>query len=180
MNNLQDQTLDSCRAGLTAAVDMMNATAQGTERLHTHQLATITQALAENAGLSVQIHEAKSLDDVMAVYTALAGIQVKYLSAYWGGVHKIVSENHAALQNLAQTQGTELQHHLATSLEVAMNGGPEPVVEAVKATVTAITAGLSTLARATAATAKLAAAHVAAADTGAQPATNKSGRANNR
>jgi hypothetical protein len=49
MNNLQDQSLDVGRAGLAAAVDMMTATVQGAERLRTHQLAAITQMLAENA-----------------------------------------------------------------------------------------------------------------------------------
>ena len=64
----------------------------------------------------------------------------------------------------------EMQRHFATSLEVAVNGAPEPVVEAVKATVTAISAGLSTLARATAESVRLAAVQAATAHAGIPPA----------
>jgi phasin protein len=166
MNYFQDQSLDFGRAGLVAAVDMMTATMEGAERMRTHQLAIINQVLTENAGLSARINSAKSLDDLMAVYTTLAGTQFKSMSAYWSGFHRVVGENQVALHNRGQAQIIEMQRHLATSLEVAVNGGPEPVVEVVKATVTAITSGLSTLARAAAESVRLTAAQVAAADAG--------------
>jgi hypothetical protein len=85
-----------------------------------------------------------------------------------------VGENQVALHNRAQAQSVEMQRHLAHSLEVGANGGPEPVVQAVRATVTAISAGLSTLARAAAESVKLAAAQAAATDAGIRPAAAKS------
>jgi hypothetical protein len=173
MNNLQDQSLDVCRAGLTAAVDMMTATVQGAERLRTHQLAAITQMLAENAELAARIDDTKSMDDLMAVYAALAGAQFKNLSVYWNGIQQVVSENQAALHERVQAQNVAMQRHLAHSIEVAVNGGPEPVVEAVKATVTAISSGLSVLARATAESVKLAAAQAAITSESIRSATAK-------
>jgi hypothetical protein len=70
-------------------------------------------------------------------------------------------------------KGVEMQRHLASSFEVAVNCGPEPEVQAANATVTAIATGLSAVARAIAASVKLAAAEVFAADTVIQPITRK-------
>jgi hypothetical protein len=173
MNDLQSQSLDICRAGLAAAVDMMAATVEGAERLRTHQLAAINQMFAENAELATRINDTKSAEDLMAVYAALAGSQFRSLLVYWNGIQRVVSENQAALQNRVQAQSMEMQRHLAQSLEVAVNGGPEPVVEAVKATVTAISTGLSVLARATAEGVKLAAAQAAATNADIQPAATQ-------
>ena len=173
MNDLQKQTFDICRAGLAATVDMMTATLEGAERLRTHQLAAINQMLAENAGLAGRIDATKGAEDLMAEYAALAGSQFRNLSVYWNGIQRVVSENQAALHDRVQAQSMEMQRRLAQSLEVAVNGGPEPVVEAVKATVTAISTGLSVLARATAEGAKLAAAQAAATNAGIRPEATK-------
>jgi hypothetical protein len=174
MNYFQDQSLDFCRAGLAATIDMMTATVEGAERLRTHQLEFITHMLTENAVLAAKINDTKSVDDLMAVYATLTGAQFKNLSAYWSGLHRVVGENQVALHNRGQAQSMELQRHFAHSLEVTVSGGPEPVVEAVKATVTAISAGLSTLARAAAESVKLAAAQAASADAGIRSAAAKS------
>jgi hypothetical protein len=174
MNYFQDQSFDLCRAGLTAAVHVMTAAVEGAERLRTHQLAIITQLLTENVELAAKINDTKSLDDLTGAYAALAGTQLRNISIYWSGIHRVVSENQVALHNRVQAQSVEMQRHLTQSLEGAVNGAPEPVVEAVKATVTAISAGLSTLARATAESVKLAAAQAAAADAGIRPAAAKS------
>ena len=173
MNDMQKQSFDICRAGLAAAVDMMTATVEGAERLRTHQLAAINQMLAENAEFAARINDTKDAEDLMAVYAALAGSQLRNLSVYWNGIQRVVSENQAALHNRGQAQSVEMQRHLAQSLEVAVSGGPEPVVEAVKATVTAISTGLSVLARATAEGVKLAAAQTAATSAGISPAAAK-------
>jgi hypothetical protein len=173
MNFFQDQSFDFCRAAFAAAVDMMTATLEGAERLRTHQLAIITQMLTENAELTAKISDTKSLDDLVAVYATLAGIQFKNISVYWSGIHRVAGENQVAFHDREQAQSMEMQRHLAKSFEVAVNGGPEPVVEAVKATVTAISAGLSILARATAESVKLAAAQAATADAGIRPAAKK-------
>jgi hypothetical protein len=152
---------------------MMTATVEGAERLRTHQLEAINQMLAENAELAARINDTKSAEDLMAVYAALAGSQFRNLSVYWNGIQRVVSENQAALQNRVQAQSVEMQQHLTQSLEVAVNGGPEPVVEAVKATVSAISTGLSVLARATAEGVKLAAAQAAATNAGIRPAATQ-------
>lgn len=177
MNDLQKQTLDFGKASLVAAVEMMTATAEGAKRLHDHQLAMITQTLQDKAGLSDQINDAKSREHLIALCATLAGNQFKYATAYWSGMHRVVSESQAALQKLGQTQSMEMQRHLATSLEVAVNGGPEPVVEAVKATVTAISVGLSTLARATAESMRLAETQSLVANGRSHPFESKAVRA---
>lgn len=168
MNDFQKQALDFGKSNLIAGAEMMKLTAEGAMRLRTHQLTMIKQALQENEGLSDQIREAKSSENLITLCATLAGIQLKYATDYWSGMQRVASENQAALQELSQTQNMEMQRQLATSIEVAVNGGPEPVVEAVKATVTAITVGLSTLARATAESMRLAENHSLVANGHAQ------------
>lgn len=156
MNDFQKHSLNLGKTSLLAAAEMMAAAAEGARRMRTHQLTTITQALNENAALSDQIKDVKGNENLIALCATLAGIQFKYASAYWSGVYRVASENQIEFQKLGQMQSKEVQRHLATSFEVAVNGGPEPVVEAVKVTVTAMTVGLNTLARATADSMRLA------------------------
>jgi hypothetical protein len=170
MNDLQNQSLDFCRTGLNAMLDMMTASLEATQRLRTHQVATITQALAENAQLAAQAKNSPSPNDLMTVSAALAANQYKTLAAYWSGIYRVVGENQMALHQQGQAQIIEMQRQLAASLDVTANGGPEPVLESVKATVTAISAGLGTWARAAADSATFAAAHVYPGNGGSQPA----------
>lgn len=176
MNDFQNQSLDIGRSALSSTVEMMTATAEGVGRLHAHQLETIKEALAEQSALTAKIGEAKSREELAGMLAALAGIQFKYATAYWSSMNRLAIENQAALQKLGQAQSVEIQRHLATSLEVAGNGGQEPVVEAVKATVTAISAGLSTLARATAESVRLAAAQSSNTEASAQTPNTKAVR----
>jgi phasin protein len=170
MTNIQTQHTDFCRAGLANAVDMITTTVEGAQRLRTHQLAIIGQILTENAKLGAQINDSKSLDDLMTVCATLAGTQFKIISGYWRGVHQVATENQVACYERGQVQITEMQRRFAKSLEASVDGGPEPVVQAVNATVSAISSGFNTVARAAAETAKLAAAQVATAEAGIRPA----------
>jgi hypothetical protein len=65
-----------------------------------------------------------------------------------------------------------MQRQLASAFNVTVNGGPEPVAEAVKATATAISAGLGTWVQAAADSVKYAAAHTYRGNGTDQPATS--------
>ena len=172
MNDQQNQPLDFCRANLSAMADMITASLEATERLRTHQIATITEALTENAKLTAQVKDMASVNDLMAVSATLAGNQYKILSAYWSTTQRVMNDNQTALYQRGHAQIMEMQRQLATLLDGSVNGGPAPVVEAMKTTATAISTGLGTWARAAADSATFAATHVYPGNGDRQPAAS--------
>jgi phasin family protein len=82
----QPQLLDLYRAGLKSAADLMKTSLESVERLQNQQLAAIRTALEEQAKSVAVLGEAKSVDDLMAIQTRMAGAQFERVMGYWASL----------------------------------------------------------------------------------------------
>lgn len=93
MTQPQAELFDLYRAGLKTAADMMKASLESVERLQNQHLVAIRTALDQQAKSVDDLARAKTLDELMAFQTRLAGDQFERAMTYWGGLVQIATEN---------------------------------------------------------------------------------------
>jgi hypothetical protein len=83
MTQPQAEFLDLYRAGLKTAADLMKASLQSAEKLQNHQLAAIRTALEQQSKSINELGQARSIDEVLALQTKMAGAQWERAMGYW-------------------------------------------------------------------------------------------------
>jgi hypothetical protein len=83
MNQPQTEFLDLYRAGLKTAADLMKASLQSAEKLQNHQLVAIRSALEQQSKSISELGQAKSIDELLALQTKIAGAQWERAMGYW-------------------------------------------------------------------------------------------------
>ena len=79
----QAEFFDLYKAGLKTAADMMKASLQNAEKLQNQQLVVIRQALDQQARSISELTQAKSIDEVLAIQTKIAGAQWERALGFW-------------------------------------------------------------------------------------------------
>jgi hypothetical protein len=79
----QAEFLDLYKAGLKTAADLMKVSLQNAEKLQNQQLVVIRQALDQQAKSINELTQAKSIDEVLAVQTKIAGAQWERALGFW-------------------------------------------------------------------------------------------------
>lgn len=97
------QFLDFYRAGLRNASEMMKASLESAERVQQQQFQAMRNALEENAKSVNQLADAKSIEEVVAVQTRMAGTQMEQLIGLWTGMWRIAGENQNTMLRQAQS-----------------------------------------------------------------------------
>ena len=88
MTQQQPELLDLYRAGLKGAVDLMKASLENAERLQNQQLISIRSALEAQLKSAAELGQAKTVDDLLAVQTRMAGAQVERMVGYWTSLYE--------------------------------------------------------------------------------------------
>ena len=83
MTQPQAEFLDLYRAGLKTAADLMKASLQSAEKLQNHQLAAIRSALEQQSKSINELGQARSIDEVLALQTKMAGAQWERAMGFW-------------------------------------------------------------------------------------------------
>ncbi len=83
MTQPQTEFLDLYRAGLKTAADLMKASLQSAERLQNQQLVAIRTALDQQAKNINELGQARSIDELLALQTKMAGSQWERAMGYW-------------------------------------------------------------------------------------------------
>jgi hypothetical protein len=83
MTQPQAEFLDLYRAGLKTAADLMKASLQSAEKLQNHQLAAIRSALEQQSKSINELGQAKSIDEMLALQTKMAGAQWERAMGFW-------------------------------------------------------------------------------------------------
>ena len=83
MTQPQAEFLDLYRAGLKTAADLMKVSLQSAERLQNQQLVAIRTALDQQSKSISELSQARTLDEVLAVQTRIAGAQIERTVGYW-------------------------------------------------------------------------------------------------
>lgn len=83
MTQPQAEFLDLYRAGLKTAADMMKVSLQNAERLQNQQLVAIRTALDQQSKAASELGQARTIDELLALQTRLAGSQWERTMGYW-------------------------------------------------------------------------------------------------
>jgi hypothetical protein len=83
MTQPQAEFLDFYRAGLKTAADLMKVSLQSAERLQNQQLVALRTALEQQSKSINELGQAKSIDEVLALQTKLAGAQWEQAMGFW-------------------------------------------------------------------------------------------------
>jgi hypothetical protein len=79
----QAEFLDLYKAGLKTAADFMKVSLQSAEKLQNQQLVVIRQALDQQARSISELGQARTIDEVLAIQTRIAGAQWERALGYW-------------------------------------------------------------------------------------------------
>ncbi len=109
MTQPQTEFLDLYRAGLKTAADLMKASLQSAERLQNQQLVAIRTALDQQAKTISELGQARSIDELLALQTKMAGAQWERTMGYW--------------TELCQTQIAQARDWMSEAAQVATAGG---------------------------------------------------------
>jgi phasin family protein len=83
MTQPQAEFLDLYRAGLKTAADLMKVSLQGAERLQNQQLVAIRTALDQQSKAVSELGQARTIDELLALQTKMAGAQWERAVGYW-------------------------------------------------------------------------------------------------
>jgi phasin family protein len=83
MTQQQAEFVDLYRAGLKTAADLMKTSLQNVEKLQNQQLVVIRNALDQQAKAIGELSQAKTIDEVLAVQTRMAGAQWERAVGFW-------------------------------------------------------------------------------------------------
>jgi len=88
MTQPQTEFLDLYRAGLKTAADMMKASLQSAERLQNQQLVAIRTALDQQSKSISELGQARSIDELLALQTRMAGAQWERAVGFWSELYQ--------------------------------------------------------------------------------------------
>jgi phasin family protein len=83
MTQPQAEFLDLYRAGLKTAADLMKVSLQSAEKLQNQQLVAIRTALDLQSKAASDLGQARTLDELLALQTRMAGAQWERAMGYW-------------------------------------------------------------------------------------------------
>jgi phasin family protein len=83
MTQPQAEFLDLYRAGLKTAADLMKVSLQGAEKLQNQQLVAIRTALDQQSKSINELSQARTIDELLALQTKMAGAQWERAMGYW-------------------------------------------------------------------------------------------------
>ncbi len=83
MTQPQAELVDLYRAGLKTAADLMKASLQSAEKLQNQQLVVIRSALEQQSKSISELGQARTIDELLALQTKMAGAQWERAMGYW-------------------------------------------------------------------------------------------------
>ena len=119
MTQQQPELLDLYRAGLKGAVDLMKASLENVERMQNQQLIAIRSALDAQMKSAAELGQAKTVDDLLAVQTRMAGAQVERMVGYWTSLYENQLTAIGQLQSQIQQAGQWFSEAQATTSHAA-------------------------------------------------------------
>jgi phasin family protein len=111
----QAELFDLYRAGLKTAADMMKASLESAERVQNQQLVAIRTALDQQTKSAGELGQAKTLDELLAFQTRLAGAQFERAISFWGELVQIAAENQTKAIGQIQEQARSWLNEAAES-----------------------------------------------------------------
>jgi hypothetical protein len=118
---MQTQFFEIYRAGLKSAADVMTATLDGARRMQQQQLDALQGAIEEQARSVRELAEVRSVDELMALQTRLAGSQLERTIDFWSRVWRAAGDNQLAIMGQAQSELGRMQGQAREGMIVVEN-----------------------------------------------------------
>jgi hypothetical protein len=83
---------------------MMRTSLEQTERFQQQQLQMVRSALEESSRSGSQVSEVKSLDDIVALNSKLAGTQLERMTEFWSNWWRVAGDAQKSMIDQMQTQ----------------------------------------------------------------------------
>jgi hypothetical protein len=117
MTQPQAEIVDLYKAGLKTAADLVKVSLQNVEKLQNQQLVVIRTALDQQAKSISELGQAKSIDDLLALQTRMAGQQLERAVGFWSELYQSQvsqaqswwNEVNGAAQNATQSTAAALR-----------------------------------------------------------------------
>jgi len=116
---MQAQFLDLYRASVRSAADLMKLSLEQTERLQQQQLQLIRGALEENTRSTTQLGEAKSLDDLVALNSRIAGAQLERAAEFWTSWWRAAGDAQKSMIDQMQSQMGQAKERVREGYQLA-------------------------------------------------------------
>jgi phasin family protein len=101
---MQSQLVDLYRAGIRSATDMVKLSLEQTERLQQQQFQLIRSALDESMRSGSHAGDAKSLDDMVALQSRIAGAQLERMTEFWANWWRAAGDAQKSMIEQMQSQ----------------------------------------------------------------------------
>jgi phasin family protein len=118
---MQTPFFEIYRAGLKSAADVMTATLEGARRMQQQQLDALQGAIEEQARSVRELAEVRSVDELMALQTRLAGSQLERTMKFWSRVWRAAGDNPLVLMGQAQSELGRMQGQAREGMIVVEN-----------------------------------------------------------
>ena len=132
----QQQTyfLELYRTGMRTASDLMRASLENTQRLQSQQLEAVRNALEENTRSAQQLSQVKSVEEMMALQTRLAGANLERAADYWSRMWRAASDSQVAIIGQVQSQVGQLSERVRETYQFASTATASTTAQAAGAT----------------------------------------------
>ena len=111
---MQAQFLDLYRASLKTATEFMKTSLEQTERFQQQQLQMVKSALEESSRSGSQASEVKSLDDIVALNSKLAGNQLERVAEFWSNWWRVAGDAQKSMIDQMQSQLGQAKERVRT------------------------------------------------------------------
>jgi hypothetical protein len=101
---MQTQFFEIYCAGLKSAADVVTATLESARRVQQQQLDALQSAIEEQTRSVRELAEVRSVDELMALQTRLAGSQLERTIDFWSRLWRAAGDNQLAIMGQAQAQ----------------------------------------------------------------------------
>jgi hypothetical protein len=118
---MQTQLFEIYRAGLKSAADMMTATLESARRAQQQQLDALQSALDDQTKSVRELADVRSLDELMALQSRLAGTQLERTMDFWSRLWRAAGDNQLAIIGQAQTQLGQVREGIREVTEAAQH-----------------------------------------------------------
>jgi phasin family protein len=124
MSQPQAEMLDLYRAGLKSAADLLKTSLESAERLQNQQLVAIRTTIVEHAKAASEIGTARTLDELLAAQSRLAGAQMERALGYWAELCQVAGQNQMAAVAQVQAQMARVSETMAQASDTTAGVKP--------------------------------------------------------
>jgi phasin family protein len=129
----QADLFDLYRTSLKSAADLMRTSLEGAERLQNQQLVAVRRALDQQVESMRELGEAKSLDQLLAAQTRMAGAQFERAMTLVGELCEVAAHNQREAITCMQDQLVQVRTWLSDGYAVTARATEEAAKFAVTA-----------------------------------------------